>query len=146
MKPGQTDERNPADWFAFAQERWRAARLLGRDDEFFATATEILQEAVERYLKGFLIAHDWKLVKTHDLDRLVAEAQKFEAEFGNFRGMAAHLTESFFAQHYPGGDLDLVARDFKDLLAQSAKLIELIHRKLPQFFQSDPPGDRPAWT
>ena len=67
MKLGKTDESNPAHWFAFAAERLLAADLLSQHDGTSASSVEALQEAAERYLKGYLIAKGWTLKRTHDL-------------------------------------------------------------------------------
>jgi HEPN domain-containing protein len=63
----KTDETNPQDWFLLAAERLSAADVLYGESGSTYSGIEILQEAVERYLKGFLIAKGWRLRKVHDL-------------------------------------------------------------------------------
>ena len=63
----KTDEANPQDWFLLAGERLSAADVLYAESGSTYTGIEILHEAVERYLKGFLIAKGWRLRKVHDL-------------------------------------------------------------------------------
>lgn len=130
----QTDDKNPADWFAFAQERLHGADVLHRSEGVTALGIEALQEGAERYLKGFLVAKGWTLVKTHDLERLVKEAAQFEPKFNAFAPFAVELTEDFFAQHYPGGDLTQVGQNYDTLRSQAGEMIELIQQSLPQFF------------
>ncbi len=130
----QTDETNPADWFAFAAERLRGADVLWREEGVTGLGIEALQEAVERYLKGFLIAHGWALVKTHDLERLVREAASFEPRFNSFASLANELTEDFFAQHYPGEDTTNVGQNYEVLRRSAGDLVDLIRGRLPQFF------------
>ncbi len=129
-----TDDQNPADWFAFAQERLHGADVLYRSEGITALGIEALQEATERYLQGYLIARGWTLVKTHDLERLVKEAAQFEAKFSAFAPFAEELTEDFFAQHYPGGDLTQVGQNYETLREQAGEMIVLIQQSLPQFF------------
>ncbi len=62
----KTDESNPQDWFLLARERLRAADVLSAESCSTYSGIEILQEAVERYLKGFLIANGWRLRKVHE--------------------------------------------------------------------------------
>jgi HEPN domain-containing protein len=100
----QTSDRDPTDWFAFAEERLRGVDVLEKSEGVTALGIEALQESIERYLKGFLVAKGWKLVKTHDLERLVREASQFDSRFQVFMPFAIELTEDFFAQHYPGDD------------------------------------------
>ena len=136
-----TDETDPADWFAFAAERLKSADLLWRHEGLTPSGIECLQEATERYLKGYLIAKGWRLVKTHDLKLLVEEAQKYDSRFPQFGRLAADLTADFFAQHYPGGDLTHVGENYETLRAQTGELVALIRESLPNHFNSPPSSD-----
>ena len=132
----RTDDKNPADWFAFAEERMRAADLLWRHEGLTAAGIETLQESVERYLKGYLVAKGWLLKKTHDLDVLVIEAMAFNARFNQFRGLADELTSDFFAQHYPGGDWTDIGQNYQALRRETTEMINLIQQELPQYFSA----------
>lgn len=90
-----TDENDPRDWFCLAEERLKSADSLWRHEGLSLTGIESLQEAVERYLKGFLIAKAWKLRKIHDLRLLIQEAKQFDQRFGRFASFATELTEDF---------------------------------------------------
>ena len=48
------------------------------------SAVELLQEAVERCLKGFLIANGWPLQKFHNLSTRLDAAIQFHARFAAF--------------------------------------------------------------
>ena len=134
----QTSEKNPADWFEFGAERLSAADILWEHEGLTAPGIEILQESVERYLKGYLIANGWTLVKTHDLGRLLKEAVNFDKAFEKFKTLAQELTEDFFAQHYPGEDLTDVGQNYENLRRQTGELVELIQKSLLQFFPNKP--------
>jgi HEPN domain-containing protein len=127
----KTDEANPQDWFLLARERLSAADVLYAQSGSTYSGIEILHEAVERYLKGFLIAKAWRLRKVHDLTLLKDEAQKFESRFEEFDDLCESLTEQFWAQHYPGGDLSTVGSDYQTLRQQTGELVELIHTLVP---------------
>jgi HEPN domain-containing protein len=129
-----TNDNDPADWLAFAAERLQAADILWTHGGLTATGVETLQESAERYLKGFLIANGWQLVKTHDLPRLVREAKAFDPAFASFDALARELTEDFFAQHYPGGDLTHVGENYEKMRQQVGELAGLIQQKLPKYF------------
>lgn len=87
---------------------------------------ELLHEAAERYLKGFLVSKGWHLVKTHDLSRLLAEACKFDEAFAQFVPACLNLTEQFWEQHYPGGDLDEVGDGYEEVRESLGNMILLI--------------------
>ena len=130
----QTSENDPQDWFAFAAERLRGADVLWQHEGLTATGIETLQEAVERYLKGYLIGKGWSLIKTHDLERLVKEAVTFDKNFEKFKPLAEELTEDFFAQHYPGDDTTEVGKNYEILRKDAGELVELIRKSLPHYF------------
>ena len=53
----RTSENNPADWFALADERLAVAdQAFDMAEEVCLTCVELLHEAAERYLKGYLIS------------------------------------------------------------------------------------------
>lgn len=129
-----TDEKNAADWFAFAEERLRAADTLWKCEGLTAAGIEMLQEAAERYLKGYLIAKGWSLIRTHDLTKLIHDTLPYSPGFADFYPLAEELTRDFFAQHYPGGDMTGVGENYELLRQQTGDLVALIQKSLPQFF------------
>jgi len=135
----QTNERDPQDWFSFAEERLRGADVLWKAEGLTALGIEALQEAVERYLKGYLIARGWVLIKTHDLERLVKEASFYEGRFGQYSQLASELTEDFFAQHYPGQDTSNVGIHYEQMRRQVDQLLQMIKETLPAYFRPTTP-------
>lgn len=125
-----TDPNNPAHWLLLARDR------LEKTDAIFArfgpswSGVELLHEAVERYLKGFLVHHGWQLVKTHDLGFLIAQASQFDIQLTAFAEFAQVLTEQFWEQHYPGGDLDEVGQDYTALRSSLGQMVVLIEAAL----------------
>ena len=95
----RTDEKNPHDWFLLAKERLEKADALYRQFGPSYSGVELLEEAVERYLKGYLVANGWPLERIHDLNRLVEAAMAFDPQFADFAELAHSLTEQFWEQH-----------------------------------------------
>lgn len=93
---------------------------------------ELLQEATERFLKAYLIECGWELRKIHDLGALMAEAVKQDSSFASFDEFADNLTDQFWAQHYPGGDLSDIGQDFPELRRSLGEMIRIIEAKLSQ--------------
>jgi HEPN domain-containing protein len=134
MQLKRTNDKDPADWFDTALERLKIADLIWTHEGFTATGVECLHEAAERSLKGYLIANGWSLQRTHDLELLTRAAVGFNAQFSEFLAPAAVLTEKFFEQHYPGGDLTKLADDYETLRTKVGEMIEFIKISLPKFF------------
>jgi HEPN domain-containing protein len=127
----KTDETNPQHWFLLAADRLSAADVIYAHSGPTYTGIEVLQEAAERYLKGFLIAKGWELRKVHDLAFLNDVAKTFDARFAAFDDLCESLTEQFWAQHYPGGDLSAVGSDYEILRRQVGELAVLILASVP---------------
>jgi len=129
----KTREDNPLDWLALAKERLESADALLEARGICFSAIELLQESVERYLKGYLISQGWALERIHDLNRLLDIATTFDARFSQFASLAQSLTEQFWAQHYPGDDLSEVGLDYPVLRQQAGELITLIEYEVAKF-------------
>lgn len=121
-----TSELNPQDWYFLANERIESADALTGARGICLSAVELLQESVERYLKGYLISFHWKLEKIHDLNRLLDLCIQHDPQFRQFIPLVQSLTEQFWAQHYPGDDVSEVGSDYPELRQQAGELIHLI--------------------
>ena len=126
----KTDENNPQDWLRSAHSRLHSTDLLYPIEGASESVIELLQEATERFLKAYLIGRGWKLHKIHDLGALVAEAVNLDLRFSAFEDFADNLTDQFWAQHYPGGDLDGVGQDYPELRRDLGELVALIESTL----------------
>ena len=127
---------DPPAWFEQAARRRTLAETAWATEGFTSEALELLHESAERYLKGYLLAQGWKLVKTHDLKVLIYDAKQFNARFGAFEEWAETLTDDFFTAQYPVDDDTDLKQDFDDLRQQTDNLITIIKELLPQYFSS----------
>jgi HEPN domain-containing protein len=126
----KTRENNPKDWILLAEERLQSADALVHSRGVCCSAIELLQESLERYLKGFLISKNWKLERIHDLNRLLDLCLDHHPGFSKFAPLAQSLTEQFWAQHYPGDDLSEVGEDYPELRRDAQDLIQLINEQI----------------
>jgi len=125
----KTNESSPQDWFLLAKERLESTDALVGSRGICYSAVELLQESVERYLKGYLISRGWKLQRIHDLNRLLDFCIDHNPAFSRFIPLAQSLTEQFWAQHYPGDDLTDVGLDYAELREHAGHLIALIENR-----------------
>jgi len=126
----KTDENSPSDWIRSARIRLRSADRLHPLEGATESVIELLQEASERYLKAYLLSRGWELRKIHDLGALVAEAVKLDPRFTTFEDFADSLTDQFWAQHYPGGDIEDVGHDYPVLRHSLDDLVRLIESEI----------------
>ena len=135
----KTEETNPAHWLMFGAERLRAADALFAALGITPSVVELLQESVERNLKGYLIAQAWPLQKIHNLAILLDHAVLFDARFDAFSDLCEELTSQFWSQHYPGADFTGVGSNYRDLRRQAGELVALILSAVPP-----PSGTKPS--
>ena len=77
-------------------------------------------------MKAFLLSRGWTLRKVHDLAYLLDECITRDAAFEVFHDLAESLTEQYWAQHYPGGDLTGIGTNYRELREQAGRLIALV--------------------
>jgi len=121
----------PKDWFAkAAQDMKRVDALLAINDD--EGAGFHLQQAVEKYLKGYLLGRGWPLKRTHDLDDLLDDALTFDSHFEIFRDACRFSGEFYVSERYP---FPLAStpprRQLDDAIAQIKKLIVYIVEQTP---------------
>jgi HEPN domain-containing protein len=122
----KTREDNPKDWFMLGEDRLRGADILYAAGGVTYLGVEALHEAVERYLKGFLVSRGWRIERTHDLSYLIDCAIGHDEAFKQYAGLAESLSDQFWAQHYPGGNLDGFGIGYDALRKQAGELVGLI--------------------
>lgn len=127
-----TREDNPYDWFTLAADRLRGADVLYQAGGVTYLGVEALHEAIERYLKGYLVARGWTIKRTHNLPHLLDQAILYDPAFKRYADLAESLTDQFWAQHYPGGDMEGFGANYAELRSQSGQLIELILKATPK--------------
>jgi len=96
----QHDFMDPKEWKKIARKDWdRIARNL-RDDDAEA-AGFYLQQALEKYLKAFLLQYGWKLKKIHTLHTLLNYAVVYKPELESFRQLCQKVSRYYIIDRYP---------------------------------------------
>ena len=94
------DSLYPQDWFRLAARDFkRTEHLLNVDDP--EGAGYHLQQAVEKYLKGFLLSKGWKLKRIHDLEVLLNDALKYEKALEKYRSLCQKISGYNMIDRYP---------------------------------------------
>lgn len=105
--PRKTDSNCPADWLFIAGAELKAIRKLVAARVGFHMCRSKLAEVLEKILKAELIRLGWFLQKTHDLQKLADELLERKSGLLECREeLVEALSESYFADRYPGFDLD----------------------------------------
>ncbi|MBI2852241.1 MAG: HEPN domain-containing protein [Chloroflexi bacterium] len=115
------------EWFEKGSHDFTTARLGLKARAPSDTIAVLLQQATEKYLKGYLIAKGWRLKKTHDLRELLDRAVEFNPTFGKYAELARRLTALYVEHRYPSGPPSAeLEGEIGSLAEQSQELIELI--------------------
>lgn len=105
--PRQTDSNEPRDWLLFAEADLEAVRILAERRAAYPVCRSRLAEALEKTLKAELIRGGWRLMKTHDIERLRTELEERDPLLvRRIDACTADLSEAYFSGRYPGFDLE----------------------------------------
>jgi len=83
------------------------------------------QQSAEKYLKGFLVSHDIEPEKTHDLEHLLEQCQKYNAEFSILLSNVDILNRYAVFPRYPN-ELEITNEDVKTALSYAKNIQEFV--------------------
>lgn len=107
----RSDAELPRPWFDQGELDLEAAEILiSVDDSPLPVVAFHLQQAIEKYLKGYLIATGWTLQRIHDLEVLIREAIDRDHDFAEFLEPCQRITEYYIETRYPTGLFTLFER------------------------------------
>lgn len=117
------------EWFEKAEHDLDAVADILIGSGHPDVAGVLLQQGVEKYLKGYLISKGWRLVKTHDLKLLLDEAVKHNLVFNHYYDLLDIITGYYFEEKYPFGESEITLEDIKGNLRKAKKLIAFIKKE-----------------
>ncbi|HXF05802.1 MAG TPA: HEPN domain-containing protein [Blastocatellia bacterium] len=120
-------------WLRFADSDLRGAQLsLNDEDPPVLHICSSCQQAVEKYLKAYLISRGWRLEKTHSIDYLLKKCTEYDAEFDQFRADLEPFAEYFTEARYPG-DLfvEFTLDEARKAVRVTERVSEFVHERIP---------------
>ena len=120
----------PTDWLRIAEKDFARVDtlLIAHDSE---AAGFYLQQALEKFLKAYLLSKGWPLQRTHDLESLLNEALKHESSFEQYRVIMQRITGFYFIERYPLFlDTSITEEDVREALFQIKLLVDSIRSAL----------------
>ena len=117
------------EWIKYSEKDFVAA-------QFLMTATsppvEIIcyhcQQSAEKFLKAYLIFQNIAPKRTHDLEELFKECEKFDGNFSDIEDECSNLTDFAVNTRYPY-ELELTLEDTKRAIKDAEKIKEFILNK-----------------
>lgn len=120
------------EWTELATHDWESAQLLAGHGEFHPEVVGVLiQQALEKFLKGYLISKGWELEKTHDLERLCKIASEYDRDFRKHVDLCIEIGDFYITGRYPPIAGEELSRDeVKETLDSASKLIAYIRQRM----------------
>ena len=120
----------PADWLRIAEkDLGRVDHLLDVQDP--EGAGFFLQQAVEKFLKAFLLSKGWELERIHDLEALLNAALAYAPSLEAFRSACQKITGFYLVERYPFViEAGLTEDDVRNSLMQVKGLIEKLRAEI----------------
>jgi HEPN domain-containing protein len=118
-----------------------ARQLLAGTPPILGNASFHSQQAMEKSLKAFLIAHGLPERWTHDLEQLVRECERLDTAFAAWRHAAAILTPYATRVRYPirGQVLRPTESQVRQALQHATNVATFVRERLDAF-QKPPPS------
>lgn len=116
----------PKDWFRIGDKEIKRAEILLNANDLEGAGFNV-QQAVEKYLKGFLLSKGWSLRRIHEPDSLLNDAVAYEPPLEEFREARLKITEYYLEERYPSAIPSKLSKlEITESLKVATKMIEKI--------------------
>lgn len=121
------------EWFRMAEKDMKSAKILFEHDADNEIVCFHCQQAIEKYLKGYLIYVSGELQDGHNLMRLCKKAMVHEKSFGSFLKDLAFVNTFYIETRYPAEDpLVVNNEDTKECMNIVARIVAKIDSLMVQ--------------
>jgi HEPN domain-containing protein len=129
--PADPEQKEIEDWFLHGDNDFQSAKVLFKNNGPTDNIAFSLQQAVEKYMKGYLLSKGWKLKKIHDLEVLISEAIKHDKSFNIYLDFARIISAIYVESRYPTGPpKGYSIEEISGWTEQTEKLISLIKKQV----------------
>ena len=112
------------EWIERGKHDLEVAKILLAEKDYSDIILFHIHQAVEKYLKGYLIYHGWELKKIHDIELLITGALSFNEEFQKYLDFGRILTAFYYEERYPPGPITSYSKgEIKRILKEAEKII-----------------------
>lgn len=108
-----------------------AHELSSADCPLLDTAAYHCQQAAEKAIKAFLLFHDVRFEKTHDIEVLILQAKDVDPDFMIMIEAARILTPLAVEFRYPGDYVEPEVDEYNEAFATAENIFNFVLQKLP---------------
>ncbi|MEK6808967.1 MAG: HEPN domain-containing protein [Nanoarchaeota archaeon] len=113
------------EWIERGKHDLEVAKILLAEEEYSDVVVFHVHQAVEKYLKGFLIYKGLDLKKIHDIELLLTEAMNFDDEFQKYLDFGRKLTAFYYEERYPPGPIAFYPKEeIGDIMEVAEEIID----------------------
>lgn len=116
------------EWFERGMHDIETAQLLFDERGYTDSIAYHIQQAIEKYLKGYLVLHGKKPPRIHELDTLLNHIENFDDSLNNFLDLCEKASRYYFEERYPPGPI--MEYEYNEIKSDLDKAWELIRRIL----------------
>ena len=118
------------EWFERGRHDIETAQLLYDEQGYTDSIAYHIQQAIEKYLKGYLVLNGKKPPKIHELDTLLNHVMRFDSSLNSFLELCEKASRYYMEDRYPPGPV--VEYQYNQIKADLDEAWELIRRVLAQ--------------
>ena len=118
------------EWFERGRHDIETAQLLYDEQGYTDSIAYHIQQAIEKYLKGYLVLNGKKPPKIHELDTLLNHVLRFDSSLNSFLELCEKASRYYMEDRYPPGPV--VEYQYNQIKADLDEAWELIRRVLAQ--------------
>lgn len=123
-------KKQAGEWFERGRHDIETAQLLYEERGHTDSIAYHIQQALEKYLKGYLVVHGKKPPKIHELDTLLNRIVTFDENFIDFLDLCEKASRYYIEDRYPPGPpVEYEYEEIKEDLDRAWELIKKIRAK-----------------
>lgn len=123
-------KKQAGEWFERGRHDIETAQLLYDQRGYTDTIAYHIQQALEKYLKGYLVLHAKKPPKIHELDTLLNRIAVFDDSFVSFLDLCEKASRYYIEERYPPGPpVEYEYEEIKEDLDRAWELIKKIRAR-----------------
>jgi HEPN domain-containing protein len=93
------------EWFERGLHDLETAQLLFDEQGYTDSISYHIQQAIEKYLKGYLVFNGIKPPRIHELDTLLNHIGRFDDSFNVFLELCEKASRYYIEERYPPGPI-----------------------------------------
>lgn len=123
-------------WFGKAREDLKVAKhLRPLEKDFYSIIVFHSQQSAEKAIKGFLTHHNVRVLKTHDMEKLLNAVANVNSELASKYDQVITMSKYAVEHRYPDADQKLPLLT-EDIVLDAVNLAEEIFNELSSFVQN----------